>query len=113
MGDWLKEYGLGVYGTCGGPFKPGEWGASTCKGDKIYLFVMNWPEDGALVLPAIGQKITDAKSLSGGVATATPSGTGIVIDLPGIDRDTIATVIELTTDGEAFDIEPLDAPSVE
>ena len=43
MGAWLDQYGEGVYGTRGGPFKPGPWGAATCKGDQIYLFVMKWP----------------------------------------------------------------------
>ena len=35
MGDWLKKYGDGVYGTRGGPFKPGPWGAATAKTIKI------------------------------------------------------------------------------
>ena len=52
MGEWMKKYGDGVYGTRGGPFKPGTWGAATCKGDRIFLYVMKWPADGPLKLPA-------------------------------------------------------------
>lgn len=113
MGDWLKKYGEGVYGTRGGPFKPGEWGASTCKDNKIFLFVMKWPAKGPLELPTIGQKITDSQTLSGGAATVKPSDTGITIDLSATDRDAIATVIELTVDGKTFDITPLDVSSAD
>jgi alpha-L-fucosidase len=108
MGAWLKKYGDGVYGTRGGPFKPGKWGASTCKGEKIYLYVMNWPDKGPLKLPAIGQKITDSKTLSGGIATVKQSKDSIAIDLSVSERDEIATIIELTLDGKAFQVDPVD-----
>ena len=107
VGRWLAEYGDGVYGTRGGPFKPSRWGASTCKDNKIYLFVMNWPSDGPLQLPAIGQKIVSTRTRSGGEAAVAQADTGIVITLPEADRDEIATVIELTVDGVAFEIAPV------
>ena len=65
MGDWLKEYGEAIYGTRGGPFKPGPWGASTCNRDRIYLLVMNWPEAGPLKLPPISTRITGAEPVVG------------------------------------------------
>ena len=61
MGAWLKQYGDGVYGTRGGPFKPGMWGASTCKDDHIYLFIMNWPAEAPLRKPPISKKSTVAR----------------------------------------------------
>ena len=56
MGAWLKEYGEGVYGTRGGPYKPGPWGASTCKGDVIHLFVMKWPDRRAAAVAAAAEQ---------------------------------------------------------
>ena len=105
MGAWLDKYGDGVYATRGGPFKPGKWGASTCKDSKIYLYVMNWIADNKLLLPGIGQKITSYRSLSGGKVSMKQSQDNIEIYLPLADQDEIATVIELTVDGKAFDIE--------
>ena len=67
MGAWLAKFGEGVYGTRGGPFKPGPWGAATCKGDQIYLFVMKWPEQGPLQLPPLPRKIVASELLSGGM----------------------------------------------
>jgi len=106
MGAWLKKYGDGVYGTRGGPFKPGKWGASTCKDNKIYLYVMNWPEEGPLALPTAGAAIQTAEALGGGEATMKRADDSIEIDVPAANRNPIATVIVLTVTGRAFDIPP-------
>jgi alpha-L-fucosidase len=111
MGTWLNEYGDGIYGTRGGPFKPGPWGASTCKGDKIFLYVMDWPDDGPLKLPDIKASIRASRARSGGeVKLAKIDGT-ITVDVPKRDRDEIATVIELTVDRDAVAILPVDVAS--
>ena len=107
MGQWLAKYGQAVYATRGGPFMPGEWGAATCKGDKVYLFVMNWPREGPLRLPPIGMKITGAKALTGGEVAVEAKDQAITVSLPPAQRQEIATVIELTVDGRAFDAKPL------
>ena len=108
MGAWLEKYGDGVYATRGGPFKPGKWGASTCKDSKVYLYVMNWPADNKLMLPSISQKITSYCALSSGRVVVKQSKDSIEIQLPPVDQDEIATVIELTVDGKAFDIKPME-----
>jgi alpha-L-fucosidase len=107
MGAWLEKYGAGIYGTRGGPFKPGRWGASTCKGNEIYVYVMNWPEDGPLELPAIKAKIVRADALSASALDIDQTEEGIVLAVPGALRDPIATVIVLTVDTEALGIAPV------
>ena len=42
MGEWLKKYGETIYGTRGGPWKPGKSLASTRKGNTIYLHLLDW-----------------------------------------------------------------------
>lgn len=106
MGDWVKRYGDGIYGTRGGPFLPGQWGASTCKGGKIFLFVMQWPDRGPLVLPAIEMTVTGARALSGGDVTCEQTADGVRVNLPESKRREIASVIELTVDGQALDLVP-------
>lgn len=107
MGQWLRKYGQGVYGTRGGPFKPGKWGASTCKENHIYLFVMDWPEEGPLQLPPINAQVTSPQLLSGGTMDFMQTDAGISIDVPKTNRDSVATVIALTVPGTAFAIEPV------
>ncbi len=64
MGKWLERNGESIYGTRGGPFMPGEWGASTCKGNTIYLHVFQWDGD-SFTLPAIEPRIEAAHILGG------------------------------------------------
>ena len=109
MGKWVEKYGDGVQGTRGGPFKPDQkWGVSTCKSNEIYLFVMKWPDEGPLRLPAITMKIKTSKALSGGKVTVTQTDSGVLVDVSPEDRADIATVIKLTVDGDAFEIKPVD-----
>ena len=109
MGKWVKKYGDGIHGTRGGPFKPDQkWGVSTCKGNEIYLFVMKWPDEGPLRLPAIAMKIKTSKALSGGKVAVRQTDSGVLVDILPDDRADIATVIKLTVDGDAFEIEPVD-----
>ena len=42
IGAWLANDGESIYGTRGGPFKPGETGVSTRKGRTIYLHAFEW-----------------------------------------------------------------------
>jgi alpha-L-fucosidase len=107
MGAWLKKHGNTVYGTRGGPFKPGKWGASTCKDNKIYLFIMNWPKERPLQIPALSMKITDVAVKTGGTLKVNQTKEMIELDIPQDNRDPIATVIELTVDGKAFEIQPV------
>ena len=108
MGIWLRTYGDAVYGTRGGPYKPGKWGASTCKGNKIYLFVMNWPKEGPLRIPAPSMKFVKAAARNGGTIKVSQSEGWMEIEVSKKDRDPIVTVIELTVDGQAVELEPVD-----
>jgi alpha-L-fucosidase len=111
MGQWLSKYGKTIYGTRGGPFKPGDWGASTCKEDTIYLFVMKWTGDNTLTLPNQGITIQSAKALTGGRVELSQLDKGISIQVAKADQDDIATVIEVKVEGNAFDIAPMDVTS--
>ena len=109
MGAWVAKYGDAIYGTRGGPFKPGMWGAATRKGDKVTLFVMNWPKSGRLNLPLPGdRKVTAVKTLSGGEAKVDMGDRSLMVSLAEANRDPIATVIELTLDGPALAVPPMD-----
>ena len=61
MGRWLEKNGESIYETDGGPFKPNEYVASTRKGNKVYVHVLDWPEND-LLIPQIDKKIVKRKS---------------------------------------------------
>ena len=106
MGAWLEKYGRSIYATRGGPFKPGAWGASTHRGDRVYIHAFGRP-DGGLVLPAIGRKVLGASLLTGGEVSVEETEEGLMIGVPPEAWQEIDTVIELRLDGPAADVAPL------
>lgn len=113
MGTWMSQYGDCVYGTRGGPFKPGKWGASTCKEDRIYLFVMGWPVSGKLRLPRLPVEVQSSKSLSGTEFTLREDSTGYYLSRRDAQSREAVTVVELKVPGSAFDISPVEVEEAE
>jgi len=110
MGAWLKKYGQSIYATRGGPFKPGTWGASTYKGNSIYIHVLNWPEE-YLTLPPIPKKIIESSVLTGGTVTVKQTKKGIDISVPKSYQKELDTIIKLQLDGPASEVTAVSMPS--
>jgi alpha-L-fucosidase len=103
MGAWLEQYGESIYGTRGGPFWRGPWGASTQKKNSIYLHLLN-PEQGTVRLPPIPKKILSATALTGGTAAVRQTASVVEVSVPVANRRDIDTIVELHLDGPASDI---------
>jgi alpha-L-fucosidase len=106
MGKWLNKYGQSIYGTRGGPFKTGSWGASTYKGNNIYVHVYNWNEN-VLSLPPIPKKIISSSVLTGGNAKVKQTEEAIRISVPKEHQQEVDTIIRLQLDGPASEIAPI------
>jgi len=105
IGAWLKDYGHTIYGTRGGPFLPGPRRASTCKGNTVYIHVLQWP-DGPLHLPPLGKRVVAHSLLTGGKVRVKQRDSGLKISVPTKYRDALDTIVALELDGPAGDIEP-------
>jgi alpha-L-fucosidase len=108
MGEWLAKYGQSVYATRGGPFKPGPWGASTHKGDTIYVHI--YPQDNkdhVVKLPPISRRIVSSEILTGGTCEVRQTDKSIEITIPAADLKEIDTLVALKLDGPAADIKPI------
>ncbi|MHC1768113.1 MAG: DUF4838 domain-containing protein [Verrucomicrobiia bacterium] len=106
LGRWVSEYSPSICGTRGGPFKPGAWGASTCRDRTVYLHVLDWGGKETLLLPAIEPKVLRASVLSGGDATVKQTDAGLELTVPAAHRQELDTVIVLTLDQSASTIAP-------
>ena len=104
MGVWLGKYGQSVYGTRGGPFKPGKFGVSTRKDKVVCVHIFEWDGD-KVTLPAIPARIVKSKAMTGGDVTVKQTDAGIDISLPAGDRNEIDTIVELELDKQAMEIE--------
>ncbi len=110
MGRWLDRYGQTVYGTRGGPFKPGPWGASTFRGNSIFVHVFD--RNGPVVkLPPIPRNVIAGTVLTVGDVTVRQTDQGIELDLAKARSQDISTIIELKLDGPAAEIPPVGMPS--
>ena len=99
MGTWLKQNGKSIYETRGGPLHNGPWGGMTQKGNRIYVHVLNWPEDGSpLVLPALEKKIIHSNGLNVKKPTVKQTSAGTQIELSAKNRDEIDSIIVLETE---------------
>ena len=69
IGKWMLKNSASIYGTSASPFSSLAWGRSTMKPDGrntlLYLHVFDWPEDGLLVIPGIGNDVRKAYLLDG------------------------------------------------
>ncbi|HEY7182384.1 MAG TPA: alpha-L-fucosidase [Blastocatellia bacterium] len=65
VGAWLEKNGETIYGTRGGPITPRPWGVTTSKGNKVYLHVLNWP-DQVLAMPKMPKKVKSATLFNDG-----------------------------------------------
>jgi alpha-L-fucosidase len=106
VGQWMKDYGQTIYNTRGGPFKPGAWGASTYRDNRIYLHLLSWPQ-GDLKLPLIRPRITQARVLNGGTADVRQTDQQISITLSAEANSPLDTVVALELDAPASTIAPL------
>ncbi len=108
VGSWMKRNSESIYGTRGGPWKPTNSLASTRRGRKIYVHVLQG-QAGRLTLPNIPAKIIGAKMMNGGLVQFRQSPGGIEISVDSADRADGDTVIVLTLDRDAMKIPAMSA----
>ena len=95
MGEWMDNYGETIYGTRGGDIAPRPWGATTRKGNRLFVHILDIADDG-LYLP-LEATVKDAKVFIDGtpVKFRQEKGGGVLLKLPKVP-DEIDYVIELT-----------------
>jgi len=86
VGKWLETYGTSIYGTRKGPVPPRAWGATTQRGDTVFVHILDWA-DRSLALPALGGRVARATLLGGGRVELTQTDAGVTLALPAGLRD--------------------------
>lgn len=115
IGKWLNTNGESIYGTKGGPYKPGPWGVSTRKGNKIYLHVLNKFGRNTpvkIVLPTLDVKIKSAEMLSTSTSvTFKQTENALVIYLPESLNEMPDRIVVLNTDSDVDNIKSIETIS--
>ncbi|HEY8995315.1 MAG TPA: alpha-L-fucosidase [Lacunisphaera sp.] len=66
IGAWMQANGESIYGCDRSPLPVQPWGASTRKGNRLYLHVFQWPADGKLVVGGLRSNPSALRVLAGG-----------------------------------------------
>ncbi len=95
MGEWLRTYGETIYGTRGGFIAPQSWGAVTEKGNKVYLHLLEVPEEKLFL--KIPYKIKTIKAFTGKatVKYQVLADGYVVIDIKAVPKEDLDTVLEV------------------
>ena len=97
IGGWTSKYGESIYGTRGGPLTPRPWGVTTAKGSKIYVHVLDWPDE-ALLLPKLPKPVSRATLMATGQAVPMKEvDENLLLKIPLDRRDPWDTVVVLDT----------------
>jgi alpha-L-fucosidase len=99
LGAWMKVNHDSIYDTTASVFESLPWGRCTVrvnsKVSKLFLHVFDWPTDGKLVVPGLGNKVKGARVLGGGKVTVDRTGSSLVLSVPSQPIDANDTVVEL------------------
>jgi len=106
VGEWLTKFGESIYGTRGGPFKPGDYGVSTRKENTVYLHIGEWMGP-SLKLPGIAAKVLRGRVLTGGKVDVRQTSDALIVSVPESDRQPQYTVIALELNCSALDLPSL------
>ncbi len=115
IGKWMGTNGDSIYDTKASVFTNLTWGKSTTRreGGKtmLYLHVFNWPSNGKLVVPGLGNTPRYANLLSTGKRLKVKkTESDVIITLPKTAPDKICTTVALEVNGAPIVYE---APKIE
>jgi alpha-L-fucosidase 2 len=112
-GAWLNVNGEAIYGTSASAFPTQfAWGRCTQKGGKLYLHVFKWPADGVLHVPLLNTKAQAWLLTAPGTKLKTDAAPdGLVIHVPPVAPDKIASVVVLEPKGKLRFAPPPPPPS--
>lgn len=104
IGRWMKLHEAAIRGTTASPFAALPWGRCTQKREgadtRLFLHLFEWPEDGRLRIPGLGNEGGRATVLATGAALPlTRDGADLVVQLDDAARDPDCAVIELRVAG--------------
>ena len=111
IGSWLSENATAIEETGPQPFRQLSFGAATTKGNHLYLFILEWPNEGVLRLPGLETPIVSARYLNGCALEFNDSEEVKYVVIGAIQVADIVPVIDVELAGPAIVAEPTIKPN--
>lgn len=101
VGKWMRLNSESIYGTSANPFGSLDWGYCTVKGNRLYLFVRDWPQNGRLSLPNLRNEVKTACMLADQSLKleVTKEESETIVRLPSGRSDGLLPVVALDIEG--------------
>tara|TARA_R110001606_G_scaffold399261_1_gene582851 strand:- start:18383 stop:20224 length:1842 start_codon:yes stop_codon:yes gene_type:complete len=108
VGNWLHKNGEAIYDTKGSSFPWNyNWGYITEKPQNIYLHILNWPNTNTIELNGLLTNIDHVSLLEKGTKLKhVQKGRFLTIDLTGVNKDDLATVLVVHYKDSLLQIDP-------
>jgi len=103
IGDWLRVNGEAVYNTLGGPYEPNDDFATTRRGSKIYVHILNTDTTVVTLKALPGRKIVQAYRLKGQPVNVGQTSSNITIPVLKSDEPYVV-VLELDNTAETIPV---------
>jgi hypothetical protein len=104
IGQWWETNGESIRGTSRTPLAVQCWGESTRKGDRLYLHVFTWPQDGKLIVGGLKTGVKKAYVLGdmkrATLQTERISPLDLLIKVPAGAPDKVDSVLVLECESE-------------
>ena len=100
IGTWLKTNSAAVYGTLGGPYHPTDTYASTRKGNKLFIHIINTDQTSLTLKNIVGRKVLKAQILNGEAVSVEQGNGDFKINLPSNRTGKMQYVVALEMDGD-------------
>ena len=99
LGTWLQTFGASIYATRAGPVAPRSWGATTRRGDTVFVHVLDWP-DPLLSVGPLGARVRSAYVLAGKAPVRfTETAAGVTLGLPPAAGEPDRVIVLVTGGG--------------
>jgi alpha-L-fucosidase len=105
IGAWLHRHGESLYGARPSPLLQQAWGGTTTAGGKLYLHLLQWPNNRELWVPGLGATVQRARFFGAeGDLALLREGEHLRLELPDRPPDDLVSVLELTPGAPAADL---------
>jgi len=95
-GKWIKQYGVSVYGTRGGPMAAENWGVTTQNKDFVFVHIFEKPTNERIIIPGVYNAETILVLNNGSWMKGNPGKDGLEIDLSNLKLEGPDTILKLS-----------------